>query len=284
MMDKIYLALYSYGMDSGLSMEEKLQKTAEIGYVGVEFAGGYGGVSAQEMKKLLLKYRLDGISSHVSMDGISENLPYMAEIGGKMIIVPGYPFATKEEAIECAELLNEKGKEAQKYGIKIGYHNHTSEFYLDEGKPLLDYVIENTDPAYVSFQLDCGWASAAGIDPVEYINKHAGRFIAIHVKENNAVIGPEKPRSAKEPQRRPSFKLDENGKPIIPEEFKKMMEERGKLNGPTGSGIVDWKAVKAAADAQGCIAYIVEREWSYNVPPDRIQCLKEDFEYLKNNV
>lgn len=283
-MDKIYLQLYSFGGDCELSMEEKLQKTAEIGYAGVEYAGGYGGLSASEMKKLLQKLNLEAVSSHVSMDSIVRDLPYMAELGAKMIIVPGYPFANKAEAIELAEMLNKNGKEAAKYGMKIGYHNHTSEFFVDEGKPILEYVIENTDPAYVSFQLDCGWASAAGIDPVQYINKHAGRFIAVHVKENNNVIGPDKPRSAHAVMEEPPFKLDKNGKPIIPEDVKRSFEKRLRLNSPTGRGIVDWKAVKAAADAQGCIAYIVEREWSYNEPQDRVQCLKEDFKYLKNNI
>ena len=283
-MDKIYLQLYSFGHECTLTMEEKLQATAEIGYVGVEFAGGYENISSTEMKKLLEKLNLDAISAHVRMDAIVDTLPYMAELGAKMIIVPSHPFANKAEALEAAELLNKNGKEAAKYGIKIGYHNHTSEFYLDEGKHLLDYVIENTDPEYVSFELDCGWASAAGVNPVEYINKYAGRFIAVHVKENSKVLGPDKPRSAHDKEKWPKFELDENGKPIIPEEIRKIWEEHAKIDVPTGTGIVDWKAVKAAADAQGCIAYIVEREWSYNVPQDRVQCLKEDFEYLKNNI
>jgi len=283
-MDKICLQLYSFGHDSKLSMEDKLRTAAEIGYAGVEFAGGYDNISAAEMKECLGKYNIEVVSAHVSMNAIVDTLPYMAGLGAKMIIVPGHPFANKAEALEVAELLNKNGKEATKYGMIVGYHNHTSEFYLDEGKPLLDYVIENTDPANVSFEIDCGWASAAGIDPVEYINKYAGRFIAVHIKENSEVLGPDKPRSAHEQVQRPRFELDENGKPIIPEEIKKQFEARMKINVAAGTGIVDWKAVKEAADAQGCIAYIVEREWSYNVPPDRIQCLKEDFEYLKNNL
>jgi len=283
-MNKIYLQLYSYGMESNLSMEEKLQTAAKIGYVGVEFAGGYDNISSDEMKTLLDKLNLEAISSHVGMDSIVDTLPYMAKLGSKMIIVPSYPFASKAEALELAGLLNKNGKEAAKYGMKIGYHNHTSEFYLDGGKPLLDYVIENTDPEYVNFELDCGWASAAGVNPVEYINKYAGRFIAVHVKENSKVLGPDKPRSARDKDQWPKFKLDEDGKPIIPEEIKKIWEEHAKIDVPTGTGIVDWKAVKAAADVQGCIAYIVEREWSYNVPQDRVLCLKEDFEYLKNNI
>lgn len=282
-MDNIYLQLYSFGHDSGLTMEGKLKQTAEIGYAGVEFAG-YDGLTAPEMKKLLAKYGLAAVSSHVQMSGVAESIPYMAELGGKMIIVPSHAFSTKAEAIECAEQLNQNGREAAKYGIKIGYHNHTSEFYVDEGKPLLDYIIENTDPAFVSIELDCGWASAAGINPVDYINQHAGRIIAIHVKENSKVIGPEKPRSPKDPSPWANIKMDEHGRPIFPEAVLKMFEEHGRMNVPTGTGIVDWKAVKAAADAQGCKVYIVEREWSYNEPKDRVQCLREDFAYLKKNV
>jgi sugar phosphate isomerase/epimerase len=280
-MDKINLALYSYGWDNDLTMEEKLQKAAEMGYVGVEFAGGYGGVSATDMKKLLVKYGLKAVSSHVGMGAIVENLPYLKEVGAAMIIVPGHPFSNRAEALECAALLNQNGREAAKYGIKIGYHNHTSEFFVDEGKPLLDYIIENTDPQYVGIELDCGWASAAGIDPADYIRQHAGRIMAIHLKENSKVTGPDKPHSPKEPQ--PEFKFDENGRPIIPEEILKKFTELMKMNVATSTGIVDWKVVKAAADAQGCDTYIVEREYSYD-GKDRVDCLKEDFLYLKNNI
>ena len=123
------------------------------------------------------------------------------------------------------------------------------------------------------------------MNPVEYIQQHAGRICAIHVKENNAVIGADKPQSRHAPAQHPKFELDEDGKPIIPPEFKRMMEEREKLNVPTGTGIVDWKAVKAAADAQwdGEVLYVVEREASYG-GKDRITCLAEDLAWLKENL
>ena len=63
-----------------------------------------------------------------------------------------------------------------------------------------------------------------------------------------------------------------------------MMEEREKLYGPQGSGFVDWKAVKAAADAQReGVIYVVEREASYG-GKGRIDCLKEDIAWLKENL
>jgi len=42
-------------------------------------------------------------------------------------------FNTTEEAKETAEELNKFGKLAKEYGITIGYHNHTGEFYQDNG-------------------------------------------------------------------------------------------------------------------------------------------------------
>jgi len=278
-MDKISLALYSYGMDSTFTMEEKLKIASDMGYTGVEFAGGYGGLEATELKAILVKYNLVPVSSHVRFDEIDNHLAFLRELGGQMIIVPSHPFATKEEALEFDAQLNEKGRETANYGLKLGFHNHTSEFFPDEGKPLLEYVIENTDPALVGFELDCGWASAAGIDPVDYINQHAGRFMAIHIKENSKVTGPDKPRSAKD--KTPFFKMDDNGKPIFTDEFRKMMEERGRMNVAAGTGIVDWRKVMDAAEAQGCRVRIVEREWSYNSPQDRVACLREDITYLK---
>ncbi len=287
-MEKLNVQMYSLGWGNTDPMPESFKKLAAMGYTGVEFAGSnYGGMSVEEMKQALAEAGLEAVSSHVSMDKMEEDIPYVAAIGGKMIVCPMHAFANKEEAIELAEMLNKYGKIAKEHGLRIGYHNHTQEFYEEDGKPLLDYVIENTDPDLVSFELDCGWCSCAGVNPVEYINKHAGRFMGIHVKENNKALGPEKPQSMHAEQGgRPKFELDENGKPIFPPEFLKKMEERNKLNCPTGQGIVDWKAVKAAADAQwdGEVQYIVEREASYNVPDDRLACLAEDAAWLLKNL
>lgn len=286
-MDKVYLATYSYGMDNKMNMLDKIRTAAEIGYAGVELSGGYEGRPAAEIKAVLDECGIEAISSHVQIDNIEGELPFLKELGVKFVVCPMYSFTNREEALELAAKLSDLGKKAAAYGIKVGYHNHTQEFWKEDGEYLLEILLNNTDPANVVFQLDCGWASAAGIDPVAFINQYAGRFISIHVKENNAVLGVEKPAPRpKDGQRKPPFemKFDENGKPIIPPEFLKMMEERNKINVATGTGIIDWKAVRTAADAQGCIAYIVEREYSYNDPKDRVACLREDFTYLKNNV
>ncbi len=48
---------------------------------------------------------------------------------------------------------------------------------------------------------------------------------------------------------------------------------------------MDWKAVKAAADAQWDdeVLYVVEREANYG-GKDRVTCLAEDLAWLKENL
>ncbi len=283
-MNNINLQIYSFGFDLGLSFLDKLRKAAELGFSGVELIRDYEGVPAEDVVKVLEESGIQAVSAHVGMDAIEQDLPYLAKLGVKYVACPGTPFCNQEEAKEVAEELNRLGKIAKEHGITIGYHNHTSEFTVDNGKYLMDWLMEYTDPETVAFEIDCGWASAAGVNPVEYIQQHAGRIAAIHIKENGDVIGPDKPESRHQPSQHPKFEVDENGKPIIPPEILKMMEERDKLNVPQGTGIVDWKAVKAAADAQrDDVLYVVEREANYG-DNDRITCLKEDIAWLKANL
>ena len=281
-MENINLQLYSFGFDSSLSLLEKIKAAGEMGYSGVEFARGYEEIPVEDVQKALEDAGVKAVSAHVAFNFMEQDLPYLAKLGVKYVACPMAAFNTIEEAKETAEDLNKFGQLAKQYGITIGYHNHTGEFYQVDGKYLMDVLIENTDPETVAFEIDCGWASAAGINPVEYIQQHAGRIAAIHIKENGAVIGADKPASRYDPPKK--FELDADGKPIIPPEFIKMMQERDKLNVPQGTGIVDWKAVKAAADAQrDGVLYVVEREASYG-GKDRITCLTEDIAWLKENL
>lgn len=284
-MENINLQLYSFGDERPLTLLEKIKITGEMGFAGVEFAGGYDDIPVEEMKKALADAGVKAVSAHVGLQKLEKDLPYLAELGVKLIICPMASFNTKEEAKELADELNAFGKKCAPYGIKTGYHNHTDEFYKVDGKYLFDWLMEYSDPENVAFEIDCGWCSAAGVDPVEYINSHKGRIAAIHIKENNAVIGSELPPSRHDTKPRWDIKMGEDGKPIFPPEFLAMIAEHEKLNCPQGQGIVDWKAIKAAADAQyDGVLYIVEREASYNDPKDRVACMKEDIKWLKANV
>ncbi len=285
-MNKIGIQLYSYTFDCELDFLERIKTSGEIGFNLVEFAGGYENLTAAQVKKALEEAGVEALSSHVPLEKVEEQIEFLAEVGVKYIIVPYAPFATKEEARELANDLNDLGKKCSKYGMKMGYHNHTQEFHVDDGKYLLDWLIEYTDPNYVVFEFDCGWVTAAGVNAVEYINANKGRVKLIHIKENAGELGVTPPVSRHSTEPTPVIKRDANGNRILTEEELKQRNLRNSVNVAQGQGNVDWKAVKAAADAQSDedIIYVVEREYSYNEPKERVVCLKEDCTWIKENL
>ena len=63
------------------------------------------------------------------------------------------------------------------------YHNHEFEFRTFKGKTIMDYLMENTDPQYMSFELDTFWTMRGGFNPMEMI-RHMGRRIRlVHQKD-----------------------------------------------------------------------------------------------------
>ena len=59
-----------------LGVEEVLKMVSKAGYSCVEFAGFYG-MTPVEMKNLLDKYNLEGISAHIGLNDIESQLDYI---------------------------------------------------------------------------------------------------------------------------------------------------------------------------------------------------------------
>ena len=52
-----------------------------------------------------------------------------------------------------------------------------------DGVVFYDELLRLTDPKLVVFEMDCGWVSAAGHNPVDYLSKTPERFPLMHVKD-----------------------------------------------------------------------------------------------------
>src|SRR5690606_30181381 len=52
----------------------------------------------------------------------------------------------------------------------------------DGGGTLLDYMMENTNPAYVSFEMDIFWIQFGGGDRAALLRKYPNRWKLMHVK------------------------------------------------------------------------------------------------------
>jgi len=273
--DKRYIQLYSIREEAGKDFVGSLKKLAEIGYTGVEFAGGhYGGLAASEMKKVLADLNLEPISSHIMSAMVPGQIDYAVELGIKYIIDPMKNIGNYDEAAAFAEELNKTGELCKKSGLLFGYHNHRHEFVECKDGTLMDTLLINTNPDLVCFQLDVGWATCAGCDVPAFLKKYAGRFKMIHVKECAVVDGPEPMADFSK------FPRDENGRPQIPPEVMKKFAEQAAWNVAAGKGVIDWAVVRDAAVAQGAEAFIIEREYDY--AGDIFKCVAEDCEYLKS--
>ena len=88
----------------------------------------------------------------------------------------------------AAAEFNRIGEKIKAAGMTFGYHNHGPEFGSEGGVVFYDELLRLTDPKFVVFEMDCGWISAAGRNPVEYLSKTPERFPMLHVKD--MVKGP----------------------------------------------------------------------------------------------
>jgi sugar phosphate isomerase/epimerase len=52
---------------------------------------------------------------------------------------------------------------------------------------MYDYMIENTNPENVFFQMDVYWVVMGQQSPVDYFNKYPGRFELLHIKDNKEL-------------------------------------------------------------------------------------------------
>ena len=269
---------------------EKFQTIKSLGYDGVELLPVDLDNDVDDIKKWAQETDLEIVSIHAKPT--EDIVKKMAALGGKAVIWAGTDFCNKEEALALAKELDEMAAMAEPYGIKVGYHNHSKEFFVDEGLPLMEYVLDNSSKCYM--QLDCGWAMNAGTYPPSFIRKYKNRILAIHVKENDRVQGPgPRPASAKEATGGSPFA---NVKELPLEQRQKMLEEftarnespegkkrfevQCKLGAPESN--MDWQEIKNALDEQDLEAFwVVERENFYD---DHDKCLAEDCAWLKEHI
>jgi len=103
-----------------------------------------------------------------------------------------------ENVLATAIVMDELGRRSVRNGTGKFYgHNHQGEFrtmYADpvtgEMKSAWQILVENTDPRYVTFELDVLWATDGGADPVALLNRYGDRIKMLHIKDGINVAAP----------------------------------------------------------------------------------------------
>lgn len=263
------LQLYSVRDLLPKDFDATLREVAAIGYREVE-AAGFFGHSATDVKQSMAAAGLSCVSAHypwAQLDGHLDSIIDFHKVLGADYIVcssPGHknpPAAgapashslTRDDWHWNAEQFNQAGAKVKAAGLKFGYHNHVAEFAAvpsaqgsAQAKVVpYDDLLRLTDPALVTFEMDCGWVTVGGGDPVAYLRQYPDRISMLHVKDF-------KPATASTPAGHP---------------------EAAEL----GRGTTDFHAIFKAVKPDQIKHYFVEQE-AFDIPP--FEALKIDADYM----
>ncbi|MBE6884809.1 MAG: sugar phosphate isomerase/epimerase [Ruminococcaceae bacterium] len=189
------LELYSIRDETKKDFFGALEKVAEYGFTGVEFAG-YGDIKAEDMKAKLDSLGLVTVSVHHGLKDLEANLDeiiaYNKVLGNKNINCAGAgPFDSWEHVNEYAVKLDKIADILAENGMKIYYHNHAHEFVKfeqDGGRYSYDVMMEKL-AGKVGNQFDIYWLYRAGVDAIEYLDKYKDSIELVHIKDGDETTG-----------------------------------------------------------------------------------------------
>ncbi len=252
------LQLYSVRALLPKEYDGTLKEIGALGYREVE-AAGYFNHTPAEVKQAVAAAGLHLVSSHHSSDDLHKKLDeiiaFNKEVGVTYIVCssPGFkdPSTPKnpdrnhaftlEDWRWNADQFNQFADKVIAAGMRFGYHNHTPEFHEVDGVVPYDELMRLTDPAKVTFEMDCGWVVVGGGNPIDYLKKYPTRISMLHVKD---------------------FKPDTT--PPVPAEL--------------GTGHIDYAPIFAEAAKTGNIKHCFVEQEGFNMPP--MQSLKVDADYM----
>jgi len=217
--------LYTARREMARDLSGTLARVATIGYDVVEFAG-YFGNSPAAIRSALGAAGLSAPSAHIGMPELEgdwkRTIENAAAIGHGYLIFAWVPdeHRTVDGYKRLAERFNRAGEVALASGIRFGYHNYTYDFTKAGDGFLYDVILAETDPRYVTMQMDVYWLVDAGQDPLTYFTRHPQRYASLHLKDLTAD--------------------------------KRMAD--------VGSGTIDWRRVLAAARDAGARHFFVEHD------------------------
>jgi sugar phosphate isomerase/epimerase len=273
----IGLELYTVGADMKKDPAGTLKKVAAVGYTEVELTASSMG-PAKELRQMLDDNGLKNPAGHFMLaelqDHFDEKLEGARILGQTFLVttVPGVPTApnaapatgmmgflnrlnnmTLDDWKWNAEQYNKLGEKVKAAGMQLGYHNHNIDFHPYGSTTGYDEFLRLTDGDLVKLELDCGWMTVAGHDPVRYLKKYPERYLALHMKDFKKGFSPITTLGPGP------------GAPVGTE---------------LGHGAIDYAPILAAARKTHVRTVYVEQEPPFTDMP-ALESMKVDYAYLK---
>ena len=186
---QVSVQLWSVKDDVKRDFKGTLQALAAMGFDGVEFAGDFGEFADDPagLKEFLEQNNLKVSGAHLHFDRLSpENfdatVAFYGAIGCDTLIEAMDERAWDPEGVQqVVKELNLLAEKLAPHDMSIGYHNHAQEFGDFQGSTYWDVIAKSTSENVI-LQMDAGWVTYAGKDPVEYVRRYPGRTLTTHYK------------------------------------------------------------------------------------------------------
>ncbi|MFW5915068.1 MAG: sugar phosphate isomerase/epimerase family protein [Planctomycetota bacterium] len=115
------------------------------------------------------------------MKKIGETIHFASALGFRYLVISGNPEETVSSMKESAKTYTEIGKRCLDAGVRMAYHNHNWEFEHDGA--IIDVVMNETSEEEVSVVLDTAWASIAGMELSQVLDRYGSRIAYLHIKD-----------------------------------------------------------------------------------------------------
>lgn len=184
------IAPYTFRKSFAKGLAATLDTIKMMGFTEIEGGGGKD-ISPEAFKKLCDDRGLSIPGTGVPYEQLVKDPAGIAararSLGATFVMCSWIPHTKGNFSLENAKQavadFNAAGKILKENGITLCYHAHGYEFQPHEKGTLLDYIFENTNPEYVSFEMDVFWIQFGGGDPLALLKKYGSRWKLMHLKD-----------------------------------------------------------------------------------------------------
>lgn len=226
-----------------------LAALAGIGYQAVELENAFG-KSGAEWRKYLDAARLQACGFHHRLDelqgeALAKSIEFNKAIGNRNLIIRSLPkevYTSGDLLAKTADAVNAIAERLKPHQLRVGYHNHTTDFNMIDGEYWWNRFADRTTKDVI-LQFDTGNASEReGVKVTDFLKRNAGRTISMHVKPFS----------------------------------------RSKPDAYLGDDELDWKAIMTISESVGGIEwYIIEYERPVAPPLEALEANLINFKKLR---
>jgi sugar phosphate isomerase/epimerase len=232
---------------------ETLRRVKEMGYNCFQMSA-FGPIAPERVRELTDELGLSLVLTHCPPERILKDTDRLIReheiMGCKNIGLGSMPNEYRGRGIagvkEFVADYSAAVKRIGEAGLKFHYHNHAFEFERENGKTLIEWMADETDPVSWGFTADVYWAQFGGMNAARMFKMLKGRVDICHFKDFALVH-----KDGKDEQRM----------------------------APVMEGNLDWPAIMAACEEAGVQYALIEQDHTYGKDP--FDELRVSYENLK---